>query len=532
MEAALLTVRRQAVPARFTFLIKMLVAAALIGLADRLFYDADAVGATLGIFAAALLLSVLAVRSDIRRSRLALIAGLYCAAVMIEDPGPLALLLFWMSINLAVLLPRASGFGSGWTWAWRLALHTLVTPARPFVDLRRLKRVRPHSSGGLRMSERLPMLALPLVGSLVFLALFAQANPLIGDVLGNFDPFGSVGSISFGRIAFWLLMLTIVWRVLRPKMRVGSEAGEGVELVLPGVNLASVALSLLAFNLIFAVQNLLDLAFLWSGGALPEGMSHAQYAHRGAYPLIATALLAGLFVLATLQPGSETATSPAVRRLVYVWIAQNVFLVASTMLRTIDYIEAYSLTELRIQALIWMALVAVGLVLICIRIWRRKSGVWLLNANFAAAASVLLVSAAVDYDRIAAGWNVRHAREVGGEGASLDLCYLFQMGPSSLMPLVELESRPIPHWLRLRVSWLRNYQMDMLAARQDGRGGWTWRGARRLAAAEAAVAERKLPRFAAPYRNCDGTLPRNDIDTVSTMTPSSPPPPLTPVEAR
>ena len=53
MEAALLMVRRQAVPARFTFLIKALAAAALIALADRLFYQADAVGATLGIFAAA-----------------------------------------------------------------------------------------------------------------------------------------------------------------------------------------------------------------------------------------------------------------------------------------------------------------------------------------------------------------------------------------------------------------------------------------------------------------------------------------------
>ena len=33
------------------------------------------------------------------------------------------------------------------------------------------------------------------------------------------------------------------------------------------------------------------------------------------------------------------------------WIAQNLLLVASTMLRTLDYVEAYSLTELRIAAL-------------------------------------------------------------------------------------------------------------------------------------------------------------------------------------
>lgn len=505
MEAALSIVRRQSVPARFTFLIKALVAAALIALADRLFYRADEAGATLGIFAAALLLSVLAVRADIRRSRLALVAALYCVAVMIEDPGPLALFLFWAAINLAVLLPRSAAFGNGWTWAARLAIHTAATPFRPLADVRRLRRARRHR-GGFRLSEHLPTLILPLIGSIIFLALFALANPLIGEALGSID-LRLASSISSVRLCFWLFVLILVWRVLRPRLWVGKAMEARPDIALPGVSVASVTLSLLAFNLIFVVQNLLDLAFLWSGGALPDGMTHAEYAHRGAYPLIGTALLAGLFVLVTLKLGSATAESPTIRRLVYVWIAQNVFLVASTMLRTIEYIEAYSLTELRIQALVWMALVAVGLVLICVRLWRGRSGVWLLNANLAAAAVVLLVSAAVDYDRIAAGWNVRHAREVGGKGASLDLCYLFQMGHSSLMPLIELESRPMPDDLRRRVTWLRNYQMDVLAARQDARGGWTWRGARRLAAAEAAVAERGLPRFEAPYRYCDGSVP-------------------------
>ena len=50
---------------------------------------------------------------------------------------------------------------------------------------------------------------------------------------------------------------------------------------------------LLLFNLVFLVQNLLDVEYLWAGAALPEGVTYAGYAHRGAYPLIATALIAG-----------------------------------------------------------------------------------------------------------------------------------------------------------------------------------------------------------------------------------------------
>jgi hypothetical protein len=127
--------------------------------------------------------------------------------------------------------------------------------------------------------------------------------------------------------------------------------------------------------------------------------------------------LAGGFVLLTTRAGTEMAQSSAIQRLVYLWLAQNIFLVSSTMLRTIDYIEVYQLTELRIQALVWMALVALGLLLICLRLALGTSSLWLVNANMAAAALVLSASVAIDYDRIAAGWNVRHAREVGGRGS-------------------------------------------------------------------------------------------------------------------
>ena len=53
-----------------------------------------------------------------------------------------------------------------------------------------------------------------------------------------------------------------------------------------------------------------------------------------------TALLAGLFVLVFLRPGSATVASRPIRVLVTVWIVQNLLLVASTAHRAIDYVEA------------------------------------------------------------------------------------------------------------------------------------------------------------------------------------------------
>ena len=101
-------------------------------------------------------------------------------------------------------------------------------------------------------------------------------------------------------------------------------------------------------------------------------MSYADYAHRGAYPLIVTALLAAAFVLAAMRRNGP-AEGSADPRLVYLWIGQNVLLVVSSIFRLGLYVEVYSLTELRIAAGIWMGLVAVGLVLICLRIATRKS---------------------------------------------------------------------------------------------------------------------------------------------------------------
>jgi hypothetical protein len=97
--------------------------------------------------------------------------------------------------------------------------------------------------------------------------------------------------------------------------------------------------------------------------------------------LIVTALLAAGFVLAALRPGSATANDPLIRRLVYAWVAQNIVLVISSILRLDLYVGIYSLTYWRIAAFVWMGLVAAGLALIIARIALAKSSLWLLTAN-------------------------------------------------------------------------------------------------------------------------------------------------------
>ena len=153
---------------------------------------------------------------------------------------------------------------------------------------------------------------------------------------------------------FWIVALSIVWPFIHVRWRGKPEGGEPIwprrlhansELPRRGTDffgVATILRSLILFNLLFAVQTILDVVYLWGNATLPADISYASYAHRGAYPLIVTALLAAGFVLAAMKPGGPAEQSRVIRPLVYLWVAQNVLLVASSILRLDLYVQIYS----------------------------------------------------------------------------------------------------------------------------------------------------------------------------------------------
>ena len=488
-----------------SFTAKAAVAALLAAAGDWLFYG-QWIGATLGAFALAWTVAVFLALPSLRRrggALFATLAAILFAGVLVDNPSLLAWSLFWVAISSAALLSRAR-FGDAVRWAGRLLLHIGFGTIRLFGDLFRFVRIRGPRRGP-SIASLASILVLPVVGGAVFLGLFASANPLIADAINRIAIPSPVASIPHLVVIGFILLG--VWPTLRPDPRVtGMPLGTISLGSLPSFPAASIALSLITFNAVFALQNALDVIFLWSGARLPGTITMADYAHRGAYVLIGTALLAGLFVLTMLRAGSPGAKSPAIRMLVSLWVAQNLLLVASSMLRTLDYIGAYSLTVMRIAALAWMVLVGIGLVLICWRLLTGRSGAWLINANALAAMLMLGAGSAVDLSAAAATWNVRHAREAGGPGQPIDLCYLRQQGPAALLPLIEFESRVTDPDLRDRVRAIREDTMAAVEAAQSDWHAWTWRGARRLALAEAALGPDPARSVAVKWgRNCDGS---------------------------
>lgn len=488
------------------------LALAVIAVGDWIFWQQQAYGAGLGLFAATLSLAALLARRAIWRDRVAMafwVASLVFAGALALDPSLLAWLLFGGSLGIAILKPRTGPFDDAWRWFQRLVWQTISSSVLPLLDManvsglaakrRRLGRPFKRTSPRAMLST----LALPLIGTAIFLLLFAEANPVIQQWI---DSNLSLGEFAPQRLVLWGLLLLFAWNALRPRLArylIPSFDGTG-DVRIPGVNLASVTLSLMLFNALFALQNAMDAAWLWGLAPLPADMSLADYAHRGAYPLIVTALLAGLFVLVTLRPGSTTAADKRVRALVILWVAQNLLLVASSALRTVDYIEAYSLTMLRLAALEWMLLVALGLGFILWRVIAGRSGPWLINANAGALVMLLSVAAFVDHGAIIARWNATHAREVGGKGVQMDLCYMSGLGASALVPLAELEARPgLDPAFRERVVATR-LKVENAVVNWDHDGFWSWRSRAHLAEAQALVASRPTVPVPLGVRDCHG----------------------------
>jgi Domain of unknown function (DUF4153) len=333
-------------------------------------------------------------------------------------------------------------------------------------------------------AAKLTAWVMPLLLGATFVWLFAKANPIIEGWLLSANPDGLLAQISSARIAFWLLAFALVWPFVFVHIhaRTIKTAASAPSTPLPPLILqhlfgkAALLRSLIVFNALFALQTSLDLAYLWGGIALPEGMTYAAYAHRGAYPLILTALLAAAFVVATMQPGTEASRSPLLKRLVYLWVAQNVLLVGSSLLRLDLYVEVYSLTYWRIAACVWMVLVAIGLVLIVVRIATAQSKAWLITANLTALVGVVYLCGFPNFPRFIADFNVQHSRELSGNGSALDIIYLRRLGPQTIPALDRFAASPrLQATQRARALTIRERLAAQHAKRMEDWRAWTYR---------------------------------------------------------
>jgi hypothetical protein len=416
--------------------VRLVAAIVLAGLADWLFYDENA-GISFVIFAIALAsISLMTNLETVDRRKLPLAAIILIAGLVpaTEDYSTISLGFALLTMGVAAAMLTNHGFDS---------LADRVRALRELYVFAPFRLIR-DAVGALNLpgiSSGIAVWIVPVLLSCIFLALFASANPLIERWLSAANLAKLTENVNLSRILFWLLSLSLVWPFVWLRWLRKPPAPGPATIVSPEfLSTATVLRSLILFNLLFAVQTVLDIIYLWGNVALPADITYASYAHRGAYPLIVTALLAAGFVLIAMRPGGPSEQSKVIRPLVYLWVAQNVMLVISSILRLDLYVQIYLLTTWRIAAFIWMLLVATGLVLIVARIALQRSNAWLIRLNLIAVLLTLYVCSLTNFVAIIADYNVSHSREATGKGVNADINYLLSLGPQAL-PGINKSSR-------------------------------------------------------------------------------------------
>jgi hypothetical protein len=448
-------------------LMPLLSAAGCVALADWLFYGWE-IGISLPLFLGVLGLVAVARNGIHAPRRLQIAMSVVFAAVLLallEDVSILSAILGALGTGSFVMVMTAREPAR---WQHYL-LEVVAAPFRgPFqfaADV--IWQMQKQNFAWLKPDSLIAWIV-PLGITAIFVWLFASANPLIEHGLLQIDLHAILDLLSPWRIALWVLLAGVIWpfifrrrhRRCIPKAEVSAAIDETISGLDFFLDAKATIRSLFLCNALFALQSGLDLTYLWGGASLPDGMSHAEYAHRGAYPLILTALLAAAFVLVAMRPGGPAEQSRLIRPLVLAWAGQNVLLVASSIFRLDLYVAAYSLTYLRLAAFVWMGLVAAGLLLILVQIILRKPNSWLIAANALMLAFVLYECCFINAPKLVASYNLNHCQEVGGTGPHLDLKYLASLSPQAL-PAIGPHMKNMPALGPIASDLWHDHQMRM-----------------------------------------------------------------------
>jgi len=273
----------------------------LVLLADGLFYK-QPVGWTTGLYAGCLLAVLRLLNRQLLQttaSKMTGFASVGLIVALIEAPQFLTVLLISLGIITLLILQKRNTLACALLWLNDVGGFLTQVFGQWYKDVHKIERASKHK---IHNKIQLSYALIPVSLTLLFGFLFAQANPIIAHIFDWFEWELILRLISVWRWLFWIITGIIVWALLRPRFLLGDTLTAGTGINLDGwLNAQTLVLCLVLFNSLFALQNGLDILFLWSGENLPNGLTYAEYAHGGSYPLLATSLITAVFVLITFN---------------------------------------------------------------------------------------------------------------------------------------------------------------------------------------------------------------------------------------
>jgi len=195
---------------------------------------------------------------------------------------------------------------------------------------------------------------------------------------------------------------------------------------------------LIVLNILILILNLIDINWVWFNFKW-EGQFLKQFVHEGTYLLILSILISiGLVLFFFRENLNFYSKNRTLKYLSYVWIIQNGILTISVAIRNFYYINYFSLAYKRIGVLLFLILTLYGLYTVFNKVKNKISNFYLFQYNFSALFILLIVSSIVNWDKVIANYNFKHANK-----SFLELNYLADFSDKTLpyldKPLHELE---------------------------------------------------------------------------------------------
>lgn len=158
-------------------------------------------------------------------------------------------------------------------------------------------------------------------------------------------------------------------------------------------------ITLTLLNALICIVNLTDLFYVWFSQRALSAVELSLYVHEGTNLLIFAILVAALVVLVIFRKNLNFfPNNEGLKKLAYIWIGQNIFMVFSVAIRNFQYLSNYGLTHKRIGVFVFLLIVLIGLVTLFLKIRDRKSHYFLWHRNSWAVFLILLVCSFINWN--------------------------------------------------------------------------------------------------------------------------------------
>lgn len=162
-------------------------------------------------------------------------------------------------------------------------------------------------------------------------------------------------------------------------------------------------------NALLLLINIIDISTIWFNFNYTGNTDLKQFVHEGTYLLILSILLSiGIMIFFFRKNLNFYRNKKKLQILSYIWIAQNIVLLISVIIRNLHYIEYFGLAYKRIGVFFFLIMVVYGLITLYIKIKDVKSTFWLFKINTWAVYIGFVLFAIPDWDIIIAKHNLKH----------------------------------------------------------------------------------------------------------------------------